>query len=51
VESLRALLDIEAIDSSKTEIEQDSSEEGHSPSSAEEPEQEKSKTSFLRRKR
>ena len=50
VESLRTLLDIE-VDPPKTEPEQDSSEELQSPSSTEKPEQEKSKTSFLRRKK
>ena len=51
VESLRTLLDIEVIDPPKTEPEQDSSEELQSPSSTEKPEQERSKTSFLRRKK
>ena len=51
VESLRTLLGVETTDPPKTEPEQTSSEEPQSPSSTEKLELEKSKTSFLRRKK
>jgi hypothetical protein len=51
VESLRTLLGEEATDPPKTEPEKTSSEESQSPSSTEKPELEKSKISFLRRKK
>jgi|GEM_PF-801672 hypothetical protein len=51
VESLRTLLGVEAMDPPKTEPGQTSCEDPQSPYSAEKAEAEKSKTSFLRRKK
>jgi hypothetical protein len=51
VESLRTLLGVEAMDPPKSEPEETSSEEPESTSGTEKPELEKSKVSFLRRKK
>ena len=51
VESLRTLLGVEAMDPPNTELEQNASEDSEPLSDPEEPEPEKSKTNFLRRKK
>ena len=51
VESLRTLLGVEAMDPPKTEQEQTSSEDPKPSSGEDKTEEEKSRTSFLRRKK